>query len=599
MALPFWFKTLDKRIGFRVVLAIYVLLVAGKLLAVFAWIAQGYGPFLFGDELLYKLNSKAIFDRQSYYSVQYPPLYPLSLALALFSHGSWYTWMLAINCLISSAIVFPVWLIGIRLLPAPMALAATLISALMPYHLIYPRMIMSENLFLPIFLFAVYLVLNSKNKSWLAEIVTGCSLALAYLTRYIFLVAIPVLLVVWWLRARSSDDMNRKSLLGQAHFSYRLLALFVGYLLTYLPWMIYVHRSGYRLTRAFLGSTKPSALARAGSLDSLTMWVSAYVSYVILVIAPYMPLVLLYLFLVVTKKLKNTSEEKAFLILLMGLTGVFLATSIHHSWRASYNRSEPQYLLGRYLVQLTPLFCILGLMTLNKLRELRDRPSVSATVFCSMLSLGSVYLARGVLYGQKVWDLPPWFANIVFNSPDSIVYDSMETTRFVFGVICMIAVLLLIGGVTDFTLNRALAPLLILSIIGIQAISLFSVNRRMHSFGKQGLHARLLVRVLSDELTAGSETITLVNDLDRAGVKNGLLMNGLLLWGIPARKLSIVSGDSPLPGASPGRYKFTDKLYVSPLLRLRYKVDDREYYLYEPGRVSDLRAPFVENWGAR
>jgi hypothetical protein len=163
----------------------------------------------------------------------------------------------------------------------------------------------------------------------------------------------------------------------------------------------------------------------------------------------------------------------------------------------------------------------------------------------------------------------------------------------------MIAVLLLIGGVTDFTLNRALAPLLILSIIGIQAISLFSVNRRMHSFGKQGLHARLLARVLSDELTAGSETITLVNDLDRAGVKNGLLMNGLLLWGIPARKLSIVSGDSPLPGASPGRYKFTDKLYVSPLLRLRYKVDDREYYLYEPGRVSDLRAPFVENWGAR
>jgi hypothetical protein len=86
-----------------------------------------------------------------------------------------------------------------------------------------------------------------------------------------------------------------------------------------------------------------------------------------------------------------------------------------------------------------------------------------------------------------------------------------------------------------------------------------------------------------------------VNDLDRAGVKNGLLMNGLLLWGIPASKLSVVSGESSVPGASHGRYIFTDKPYVSPLLRLRYKVDDREYYLYEPARVSDLPAPFVEN----
>jgi 4-amino-4-deoxy-L-arabinose transferase-like glycosyltransferase len=595
MALLSWFETLDKKIGFRFVLAIFVLLTAGKLLAVLSWVAEGYGPFLFFDELLYKLNSKALFNRQSYYSVHYPPLYPLSLALALFSHGSWYTWMLAINCLISSAIVFPVWLIGIRVLPESMALAATMISALMPYHFIYPRMIMSENLFLPIFLVTVHLVLSAKNKFWLAEFFTGCSLALAYLTRYIFLVAIPVLLVVWWLRARSSDGMNRKNLLGQVHFSYRLLAIFVGYLLTYLPWMIYVHRSGNRLTRAFLGNTKPTAVAGAASLDSLTMWVSAYVSYVILVMAPYMPLVLLYLFLVVTKKLKNTSEEKAFLILLMSLTGVFLATSIHHSWKGSYNYPKPQYLLGRYLVQLTPLFCILGLMTLNKLRELRDRRNVAATVFCSMLSLGSVYLARGVLYGQKVWGLPPWFANIFFNSPDSVVYDSTEATRFVFGIICMIAMVLLIGQVTDFTLNRGLATLLILSIIGVQAISFFSVNRRMHSVGKQGLHARLLARVLSDKLTAGSETITLVNDLDRAGVENGLLWHGLIFWGLPKHKLSIVSGDSPVPGASLGRYIFTDRLYVSPLLRLRYKVDDREYYLYERGRVSDLPTPFVEN----
>jgi len=595
MALPFWFKNLDKRIGFRVVLAIYVLLTAGKLLAVLSWVAEGYGPFLFLDELLYKLNSKALFNRQSYYSVHYPPLYPLTLALAFFSQGSWYTWMLAINCLISSAIVFPVWLIGIRVLPASMALAATMISALMPYHFIYPRMIMSENLFLPIFLFTVYLVLSAKNRFWLADIVTGCSLALAYLTRYIFLVAIPVLLAVWWLRARSGDAMNRKSPLGRARFFYRPLAILVGYLLTYLPWMIYVHSSGSSLMRAFLGTARPTTIAKAASLESLIMWVSAYVSYVILVMAPCIPLVFLYLLLVLTRKLKNTSEEKAFLILLIGLTAVFLATSIHHSWKGSYNYPTPQYLLGRYLVQLTPLFCILGLMTLNKLRELRDRPNVVETVVCSMLSLGSVYLARGLLYRQMVWDLPPWFAKIVFNSPDSIVYDSMETTRLVFGVICMIAVVLLIGQVTDFTRDRALATLLILSIIGVQAISFVSVNRRMLPFGKQGVHARRLDRVLSDKLTVGSETITLVNDLDRAGVTNSLLRHGLIFWGLPKHKLSIVSGDSPVPGASLGRYIFTDKLNVSPLLRLRYKVDDREYHLYERGRVSDLPAPFVEH----
>lgn len=581
IASPFGLKTPGKRIGISVVLAIYVLLVAVKLAYVSTWEFEGYGPSYFTDELVYRMNSESIFSHQRYHSIQYPPLYPLTLSLAFFSKTHWYAWMLIINALISSAIVFPVWWISRRLLTPALALISVSISAVMPYHFIYPRMILSENLFLSIFLFAVYLVLRSEKQNWLADMVTGSAFALAYLTRYIFLVAIPVLLLVRWLSAGSSDATKRKGLFDQAHFG-GLLAIFVGFVLAYLPWILYVHGSGYPLRGAFLGSVRPLVVAGAPSLGSLTMWASAYVSYAILVIAPWTLVILLYLLLVVTNESKTTSDEKAFLVLVIGLCATFLAISTYHSWRAQYNYPEPVYLIGRYLLPLTPLFCILGLLSFSKLHEFWDRRNVAPTVLCSLVSLALVYSAWGLLYRKKIWKLPPWFAHIVFNSPDSMVYKSGKATLFVLVLVSLMAVVLLAGQVTGRRINRCLLTCLILSAVGVQAISFFTVNRSMDFIGRQGLHPRLLARAFSEKLAIGSETITLINDLDAKDITNGLLWKGLVFWGLPGYKISIVSANPP-PNRdrTARRYLLTGKLYSSPSPALSYKVGGREYYLYE------------------
>jgi len=162
------------------------------------------------------------------------------------------------------------------------------------------------------------------------------------------------------------------------------------------------------------------------------------------------------------------------------------------------------------------------------------------------------------------------------------VYKSGKATLFVLGLISLMALFVLAGQITGVRMNRCLLTCLILSIVGVQAISFFTVNRSMRFFGRQGMHPRILARALGEKLAAASESITLVNDLEASKITNGLLWNGLAFWGLPAGKLSIVSPNPPPnPDATARQYLLTDKLYVLPSPALSYKVGGREYYLYE------------------
>jgi len=331
---------------------VFVLLMLAK----YPWVSHAGGPIIFGDELYYKANAERIIHGEPYESTLAPPLYSLVLGPAFLSGDGWYEWMLLINVLTSSMIVFPIWWLARRLLPKSMALMALILALLLPFHVIYPRLIMSENLFVFLFLLSVCLVLGWGDRKFTTNVMTGGSFALSYLTRYLFLAAIPTLLVVWWLRPWLDGSVRRTKLLTTSQIR-GVIEVFAGFVLTYLPWLIYAQQSGASLTAA-MGFGISGIRTDAISIDALVLWMSAYGSYLILVMAPYLLLLSMYIFALLSRRTQANRSEALFALLTVGLTISFLAVAIQHSWGQPYNYPEPKYILGKipYALNTTLLY---------------------------------------------------------------------------------------------------------------------------------------------------------------------------------------------------------------------------------------------------
>lgn len=67
--------------------------------------------------------------------------------------------MKLLNIICSSMIVIATWMIARQLLDYKQSIICTIIAVLLPFHYVFPRFIMSENLFYPLFLFAIFAVL--------------------------------------------------------------------------------------------------------------------------------------------------------------------------------------------------------------------------------------------------------------------------------------------------------------------------------------------------------------------------------------------------------------------------------------------------------
>ncbi len=128
-------------------LAAYLILVVVKCV----WVARAEGPVVFGDENPYKTLAQSLALGHGYtiggaFFYGYPPLYPLVLTPA-FLFQDWYGWLLRINVLVSSAVVFPIWWIARQFLPRRESWMAVLLGSITPFHWITTRIVMSENLF--------------------------------------------------------------------------------------------------------------------------------------------------------------------------------------------------------------------------------------------------------------------------------------------------------------------------------------------------------------------------------------------------------------------------------------------------------------------
>lgn len=359
--------------------------------------AGAYGP-VNGDEmeyfsLAYYLSQGNIF--QAVDPIHYPPLYPLLLTTTLPFGLYTFDLIKALNILLSSSIVFPIYLIARRYLTARQSLLVVLGAGLLPFHLVFPRRIQSENLYFPLLYWAMSFILADPRNprriiDW--DFLSGALLGLLYLTRYISLAVLPVFLLGWGLKVARSES-------GRVVLPRRFMALAVSGLAIYTPWMAAGLSQGYTF-KDMLGLFITASVENPQQLSfgNLMLWVLIYAAYLVLMAAPVLPFLLVVVRDFFSGQLPQASRQ--WIVFSAALTAVYSAAVVRHSWRANYNAELPVKIMGRYLIFLAPVFLIAALLALRE-QSRREHPSVGREILLRLVIPSALVSAAYLLLIRK------------------------------------------------------------------------------------------------------------------------------------------------------------------------------------------------------
>ena len=456
------------------------------------WLYEPTGPACFNDEFLYKRNAANFFEGIRIKNAHYPPLYSLVIAPA-FLFANWYEAIIRINGLLSTLLAIPVWLLSRTFLgPRPSAFVVIL-SLLIPFQLIYPGIILSENLFMVIFAFAVWLALKGAAAGRWQSAGFGLTLALACLTRYLMLPSVFILLAFWVAMPYLTKNRTSAPLRFGTVFRH-VIIMAICFALAYAPWLIYTHWLEIPLLKS-LGFGISGLKAPQRHLDDAILWISVYASYIVLAAAPFILPMLMRLtaFASILFRFRSLSREAVFVWLVLSLTICYWLLAANHSFSASYNVGQPTYLIGRYLMFLTPLYILAGVMSLGGLLGGKILLKQWQMAACVAVTLFVIAIARWILHGQGIWALPDWFANIEFNAPDSFSYKS-RITLFA-ALACAIALSGILWAKRRNDQLRLLPAACVVLFVWHAAIFAAAVNRLPVNL--DGLHARNLAPALS------------------------------------------------------------------------------------------------------
>jgi len=190
--------------------------VAAKLLILS--IAQFQQPLIVMDETLYFLQAKEIWTNLTYilhgktFGAQYPPLYPLILSplTVIADVNLRYMSGLAVNAILSSLLIFPVFEIARMFLDEKKAFIVSAITVFAPLSLTYSFVWMSENLYFLLFAYSVLWILRNE------KVKAGIGVGLTTLTKVIGLALLPFM--IWKFRKHSIVPVILALSLPSIHF---------------------------------------------------------------------------------------------------------------------------------------------------------------------------------------------------------------------------------------------------------------------------------------------------------------------------------------------------------------------------------------------
>ncbi len=192
-----------------------------------------YAPYAVWDEVMYDGLAQNILHGKLYANLlgPLPPGYPLIFSIAyMFSSDKAvvYHIMLAISAFISTTMIFPAYLLLKRYCTNSISIMGAVLVTILPFMGYMSFTIMTEVLFTPLFLFAIWLMLKSyetDDKKW--QILASLSVVYLYVTRSngLAMVLAFILTFVYYL------TVNRKSsgvieLIRKKRVSYHFIRYF-------------------------------------------------------------------------------------------------------------------------------------------------------------------------------------------------------------------------------------------------------------------------------------------------------------------------------------------------------------------------------------
>lgn len=396
---------LPKLIEWLVVCGLFLGLVLVKLVWVLPF---AYGPRIPGDEVTYFSMAQQIFSGLSFVLNyhHYPPMYPIFLSPAfVFPPDRVYAAIKVLNILYSSSVVFPLFLIARRFLNSRSSLLVTMLSLIHPYHLVLPQIIMSENIYVPIFLWTVFMIVcvpHQRKLMW--DILAGVLLGMLWLTRYITLVAVPAFLLSWWINPFEGE----KSLIrpGRKKIIHFLLMILAASLVNGL-WVAAGSAQGVPVTDMLGFGITRSPRAVQITLPYYAMWAEFYAGYLAMICAPILGILIFSLLRINWKDWQNLNSRWVISILI--LLGTFFVAVVRHSTRAIYNYPLPHLLMGRYLIAFSPLLLMTALIVLFQPHEADKnnwrKALISLGIGSVMIAIAYLLLVEGIFSFPRV---PIW-----------------------------------------------------------------------------------------------------------------------------------------------------------------------------------------------
>lgn len=148
------------------------------------------------DESMYFIMSQSPFVNTTLLHYPYPILYPLFLyPTSYLTSDVMLNYSLAkiFGILVSTSIVFPVYLLSSLYLKKNVSVLVSLLSAFIPISFVYSFLMMAENIFYPLFFWTLYLLMrNFERPSVHLSALAGFFIALLPLTKNIGLIIFPV-----------------------------------------------------------------------------------------------------------------------------------------------------------------------------------------------------------------------------------------------------------------------------------------------------------------------------------------------------------------------------------------------------------------------
>ncbi len=391
-------------------LAIFLVLVAIKI----AQSSTIWGPMIFDDETMYKSYAKLLFTYGSYFDTHYPFLYPLTLSPSFFFGTDHYRVMLIINAVLSSTLIIPVWFISRLFLDKISSCFVIVIAGIVPFHFYFSTLLMSENLYLPLLMLTIYVILaRNDNYPVLWALLTGLLLGSLHLARHMSLAITPILVIAWWLKPVNGVD---NKILSAKKRQYFLIICFAA-IIVYLPWL--KMNLFFDPIIEIVGSKFLYPAYREFELFSMIQFVLLSICNIIIQAGPVLPLLFCS---IIFFNLDYTALYNRFMFIVFGISMIMLLAVSRHHWRAPYNIENPDHFQGRYFIYLNILFLLLGFITVK--RQSEHPVKFKQTLIIHVGSLLLFAAAYWLVIERSIWNLPSHFyMNHI--APTGFMYNSM------------------------------------------------------------------------------------------------------------------------------------------------------------------------------